>query len=173
MEGCNVINYIANILLALAAVAGAVEDWLGAGPALAAEDRFRDALKANRKQDAGDGRANLGVHKSDLRVRHLGTGQAADLCSTGEQKALLIALVLAASRMRAEERGTAPLLLLDEVAAHLDDIRRAALFDEISTLGAQVWLTGTDAGLFTPLAGRGQFLNVAEGALTPVRPGAR
>lgn len=158
---------------AAAVAAGPVEDWLGNGPALAAEDRFRDALKANRKQDADDGRAAVGVHKSDLRVRHLGNGQAAELCSTGEQKALLIALVLATARMRAKERGVAPLLLLDEVAAHLDDIRRGALFDEISTLGAQVWLTGTDADLFTPLAGRGQFFNVADGALAPVRPGTR
>jgi DNA replication and repair protein RecF len=80
---------------------------------------------------------------------------------------LLIALVLAAARMRAEELGTAPLLLLDEVAAHLDDTRREALFDEITGLGAQVWLTGTDQGLFSPLADRGQFFNVCEGTITP------
>ncbi|MEE8350964.1 MAG: DNA replication/repair protein RecF, partial [Rhodospirillales bacterium] len=148
---------------ASADVAGEIEDWLGDGPALAAEDRFREALKANRSSDAQEGRSAIGVHKSDFLVHHLGNGQAAALCSTGEQKALLIALVLAAARMRAEELGTAPLLLLDEVAAHLDNTRREALFDEISDLGAQVWLTGTDQGLFSPLAERGQFFNVCEG----------
>jgi len=152
---------------ASADAAGEIEDWLGDGPALAAEDRFRDALKANRSRDAQEGRSTIGVHKSDFLVRHLGNGQAAALCSSGEQKALLIALVLAAARMRAKDLGTAPLLLLDEVAAHLDDTRRVALFDEIAGLGAQVWLTGTDQGLFSPLAGRGQFFNVCEGAITP------
>ncbi len=147
--------------------AGTVEGWLAEGPALAVEDRFRDALKQARGQDAEDGHTAIGPHKSDLKVRHLGNGRPAALCSTGEQKALLVALVLGTARLRAYEQGTAPLLLLDEVVAHLDDIRRDALYDEISSLGAQVWLTGTDAGLFGGLAGRAQFFNVADGKVTP------
>jgi len=146
--------------------AGLVETWLGEGPALAAEDRLRDRLARERDRDAAEGRTATGPHKSDLKVRHLGNGQAAEFCSTGEQKALLVGLVLATARMRAQERGTAPLLLLDEIAAHLDTRRLNALFDEILCLGAQVWLTGTDAGLFKPLAGRAQFFDVADGTVS-------
>ncbi|MDA1090812.1 MAG: DNA replication/repair protein RecF [Proteobacteria bacterium] len=150
-------------------VAGSVESWLGDGPALAAEDRFRAALARARGRDAGEGRTTIGPHKSELQVRHLGNGQAAQRCSTGEQKALLIALVLGFARMRAQERGYAPMLLLDEIAAHLDSRRLNALLDEILGLGAQVWMTGTDSDLFKPLAGRAQFFNVAEAAVTAVR----
>ena len=147
--------------------AGTVEDWLREGPALAAEDRLRAALAARRADDVAEGRAAIGPHRSDLKVLHLGNGRPAALCSTGEQKALLVALVLGTAKMRAYEQGTAPLLLLDEIAAHLDEIRLQALFDEISGLGAQVWLTGTDAGLFAPLAGRAQFFAVNDGTVTP------
>lgn len=147
-------------------VSGTVEQWLTDGPALAAEDRFRAALADDRGRDAADGRTSTGPHKSDLVVHHLGNGQAASLCSTGEQKALLVALVLGTARMRAFEQGTAPLLLLDEVAAHLDSHRLEALFDEISGLGTQVWMTGTEPGLFESLAGRAQFFNVSEATVT-------
>ena len=115
--------------------AGIVETWLGEGPALAAEDRLRDRLAQERDRDAAEGRTATGPHKSDLKVRHLGNGQAAELCSTGEQKALLVALVLGTARMRTQERGTAPLLLLDEIAAHLDARRLGVLFDEIGAVG--------------------------------------
>ena len=149
------------------AAMGEIESWLGEGPALAAEDRFRARLAADRGRDAAEGRARTGPHRGDLAVRHLGNGQAAASCSTGEQKALLVALVLASARMRASEQGTAPLLLLDEIAAHLDARRLEALFDEITRLGAQVWMTGTDAALFRPLAGRAQFFTVADAIVTP------
>ena len=149
-------------------VDGPVESWLGDGPALAAEDQFRVALAKSRGGDAAEDRTSIGPHKSELKVRHLGNGQAAALCSTGEQKALLIALVLGSARMRAQEQGTAPMLLLDEIAAHLDSRRLGALFDEILGLGAQVWMTGTDSGLFEPLAGRAQFFSVAEATVTAV-----
>jgi len=147
-------------------VTGTVEAWLGEGPALQAEEKFQHALVRRRGQDAQEGRATLGPHLSDLAVTHLGTGRPAELCSTGEQKALLVALVLASARMRAYEMGAAPLLLLDEIAAHLDETRRMALFDEIQALDAQVWLTGTDATLFRPLAGRAQFFAVADARVT-------
>ena len=145
---------------------GEIETWLSEGPALAAEDRFRTRLVAERGRDAAAGRAGTGPHRSDFAVRHLGNGQEAALCSTGEQKALLVSLILATARMRAAEQGAAPLLLLDEIAAHLDVQRLDALFDEIIRLGAQVWMTGTDADLFRSLAGQAQFFTVSNSAVT-------
>ncbi|HEX9703483.1 MAG TPA: DNA replication and repair protein RecF, partial [Rhodospirillales bacterium] len=147
-------------------VTGTVEAWLRAKPALEAEESFLVALRANRADDAQQGRATLGPHLSDLAVSHLGNRRPAENCSTGEQKALLIALVLASARMRAYELGAAPLVLLDEIAAHLDEKRRLALYDEIAGLGAQAWLTGTDRALFRPLAGRARFFAVADARLT-------
>ena len=149
------------------AMSGAMDDWLADGPALAAEDRFRDELAATRPVDAAAGRATQGPHRSDLAVRHAVRDVPAAECSTGEQKALLISLVLATARLRAVERGAPPLLLLDEVVAHLDADRRSALFDELMALGAQAWLTGTDRALFTGLAGRAQFFDVAGGTVAP------
>jgi DNA replication and repair protein RecF len=152
--------------VATMALVGAVEEWLGEGPALAAEDRFREALRASRGEDAVAGGAAIGPHRSDIVVRHRARGTPADLMSTGEQKTLLVGLVLAHARLIAAERGAAPLLLLDEVAAHLDDRHRHALYGEIVALGAQVWLTGTDAALFTGLGREAQFFAVADAMLT-------
>jgi DNA replication and repair protein RecF len=141
---------------------GPLEDWLGLGPALAAEDRMRDSLAAARRHDADSGTTTVGPHKSDVHVRHLNKGLPAERCSTGEQKALLIALVLADVRLQARDHASLPLLLLDEVAAHLDDRHRHALFDEIADLGAQAWLTGTDLHVFQPLGATGQFFRVED-----------
>ncbi len=141
---------------------GPLEDWLGLGPALAAEDRMRDSLAAARRHDADSGTTTVGPHKSDVHVRHLNKGLPAERCSTGEQKALLIALVLADVRLQARDHASLPLLLLDEVAAHLDDRHRQALFDEIADLGAQAWLTGTDSHVFQPLGATGQFFRVED-----------
>ncbi len=149
-------------------VSGAVERWLDEGPALAAEDRLRESLAASREADAARGGAGTGPHRSDLEVRHIARGRPAEQCSSGEQKALLIAIVLANARMQAAERGRVPLLLLDEVAAHLDRRHREGLFDEVSALGGQAWLTGTDAALFAPLQGTAQFFRVEGAAVTPV-----
>jgi DNA replication and repair protein RecF len=96
----------------------------------------------------------------------VGRAQAARLCSTGEQKALLLSIQLANARLVKGHSGAAPLLLLDEVAAHLDETRRTALFEEIQVLGTQAWLTGTDAQLFRPLRGLGQFLRVADASIS-------
>ncbi len=148
------------------AATGAVEDGLDAGPALEVEDRLRAQLAAARQGDAESGRTAVGPHLSDLSVRHLAKDMPAEQCSTGEQKALLIAVVLADARLQAAERGTAPLLLLDEVAAHLDGQMRRALFTEIRHLGAQVWLTGTDRAVFTELEPCAQFFAVANATLT-------
>lgn len=144
---------------------GAVEDWLRGGPALAAEDRLRDGLAARRRHDAETGGAGLGPHRSDLLAHHRAKGVSAELCSTGEQKALLIAILLAHARLLTLERGAPPLLLLDEVAAHLDAARRAALYEEILDLGAQAWLTGTDVADFDGLAGKAQFFSVHDGTV--------
>ncbi len=150
--------------------AGEVEGWLAQGPALDAEDRLRAALEASRPRDAETGGAKVGPHRGDMAVRHQAKDVPAAQCSTGEQKALLIAITLANARLLAAERGAVPLLLLDEVAAHLDETRRAALFDEIEALGAQAWMTGTDAALFAPLDGRAQFFDVDDGRVNPRNP---
>jgi DNA replication and repair protein RecF len=148
---------------------GEVETWLGQMPALAAEDALKARLDASRRRDRDSGTTAVGPHRSDLSVRHVGTGMDAAQCSTGEQKALLIAIVLAHARLRARYSGAPPILLLDEVAAHLDATRRAALFAAILALEAQAWLTGTDAALFAGLAGAAQFFTVADAAINPTR----
>jgi DNA replication and repair protein RecF len=127
---------------------------------------LRQRLAASRRQDAESGGAAVGPHRSDLTVRHGVTGVPAAQCSTGEQKALLIAILLAHARLQAILRGAAPLMLLDEVAAHLDRQRRRALFAELDALGAQAWLTGTDEELFAELRGSAQFLTVRDAAVT-------
>lgn len=152
-------------------VAGDVEDWLGERPAVEVEARLRAAFRDARPRDARTGTAAAGPQRSDLGVRHGDHGTAAEMCSTGEQKALLIALVLAGVRMQAGLKGTMPILLLDEVAAHLDRARREALFEEICELGVQAWLTGTDRVWFAPLEGRAQFCEVGEGRIS--RPESR
>ena len=144
-----------------------LEDWLDAGPALAAEERFTEALVASRARDAETGGAAIGPHRSDLVVSVAATGMPAKMCSTGEQKALLISIVLAGTRMQAAIRGAVPLLFLDEVTAHLDEGHRHALFEEISFLGVQAWLTGTDRSLFAPLGDRAQYFDVADAHVSP------
>jgi DNA replication and repair protein RecF len=149
---------------------GALEAWLDEAPALAVEDRFRDRLAELRRIDAAAGVATEGPHRSDLDVRHLAQSLPAKTCSTGEQKALLIAIQLANARLLSLLPGGVPLLLLDEIAAHLDARRREALFAALLRLGCQAWMTGTDASLFRPLAGQAQFMAVTEavvGASTP------
>ncbi len=144
-----------------------LEDWLDAGPALAAEERFTEALVASRAQDTETGGAAFGPHRSALTVSAAATGAPAKICSTGEQKALLISIVLAGTRMQAAIRGAVPLLFLDEVTAHLDEGHRHALFEEISFLGVQAWLTGTDRSLFAPLGDRAQYFDVADAVVSP------
>ena len=149
------------------AVAGELEAGLGASKALEVEDRFRERLAASRERDAETGGAAHGPHRSDLRVTHLERKREAEFCSTGKQKALLISIVLAHARLITAERAQRPLLLLDEVAAHLDAKRRAALYDELTALGAQTWLTGTDSALFEPLGDKAQHFRVEDARITP------
>jgi DNA replication and repair protein RecF len=152
------------------AATGILESWLDEAPAAEAEQRFCDLLRRNRSADAESGKTAAGPHRGDFAVIHRQKNAPADQCSTGEQKALLIAIVLADARLQAAERGLTPLLLLDEVAAHLDERRRHALFEDIAALGAQVWLTGTDTALFAPLGGTAQFVAVAHAALQAETP---
>jgi DNA replication and repair protein RecF len=144
---------------------GTIEGWLDAMPALAAEAEFASALAVNRQSDAQTGGAIIGPHRSDLAVELAEKGIAAEFASTGEQKALLISIVLAHSTLQRAIRGEPPLLLLDEIAAHLDAGRRAALFEALLRLDGQAWLTGTDEALFAPLRQRVQFLSVHDGNL--------
>ena len=118
-----------------------------------------------RRADAESGTTLAGPHRADLAVRHVGNGMEAAACSTGEQKALLIAILLAHARLRTRISGAPPILLLDEVAAHLDATRRAALFAALDALGAQAWLTGTEPALFAGLAGIAQFVTVADATI--------
>ena len=145
---------------------GMIETWLDELPALAAEDRFRAALKDGRAVDAAAGGATVGPHRSDLSVTHAEKGIPAETMSTGEQKALLISIVLAHAKLQRRTRGEPPLLLLDEVAAHLDAARREALFTTLLDLESQVWLTGTDAAIFAPLRDVARFLSVSDGTLS-------
>ncbi|MBV9734794.1 MAG: DNA replication/repair protein RecF [Acidisphaera sp.] len=133
--------------------------------ALAVEDWMRAALAAGRAQDTASGSAGLGAHRADMLLADAQSGLPAALASTGQQKALLIGVVLGHAALLAEARGFAPLLLLDEAAVHLDAARRAALFDAIGTLPAQVLLTGADAEVFRPLRGRAEFLRADDGTL--------
>lgn len=126
------------------------------------EEALLKALQDNRKRDLMAGRTLIGPHRSDLAATYAAKGVAAKDCSTGEQKALLVSLILANGRALTDDFGAPPILLLDEVAAHLDAERRAALYDEIIALGAQAWMTGTGPELFDTLQGRAMFVEVGE-----------
>jgi DNA replication and repair protein RecF len=122
-------------------------------------------LAKGRARDSAAGRTLAGPHRTDLAVTHLGKGRPAGLCSTGEQKALLLSIVLAHADLVAERSGRRPILLLDEVAAHLDPRRRAALFERLEAGGGQVWMTGTEAGLFDEVAPSATRFEVADGRI--------
>ena len=141
---------------------GLVERWLAHAPALDVEERFREHLAATRRADA-DGASADGPQRSDLLVSDHARSMAAEQCSTGEQKAMLIALIVAHARLVARQRRRAPVLLLDEIAAHLDESRRRALFEIIVDVGAQAWLTGTERAVFRPLGQDAQFFAVRPG----------
>jgi DNA replication and repair protein RecF len=135
-----------------------LEGWSGA-------DTLAADLAQGRRRDAAAGRTLVGPHRSDLMVTHLDKDQPASLCSTGEQKALLLGLVLAHAELVADRVGRAPILLLDEVAAHLDPVRRAALFDRLAATGSQVWITGTERAPFDDI-GAASWFTVADGTVS-------
>lgn len=147
------------------ALDGWMEKLLPAHPAIEIEQRYRAVLRDNRGRDAAAGRTLDGPHLTDLLVVYRQKGIAAADASTGEQKALLIGLVLAHARLIAEMTGSAPVLLLDEVVAHLDPARRAALHGELAELGAQVWMTGADPALFAEIKDDAAMIEVNAGRL--------
>ncbi|QPC86539.1 DNA replication/repair protein RecF [Mesorhizobium sp. NBSH29] len=148
------------------ALSGALEEAIGHRPAVDVEEDFRRRLAEGRERDRAAGRTLEGPHRSDLLVRHSPKDMPAELCSTGEQKALLVGLILSHARLCGEISGLVPILLLDEIAAHLDADRRAALFAILDDLGCQVFMTGTETSLFSALRGRAQFLHVDHGRVS-------
>lgn len=152
------------------AIDGEIEAALETDAAIDVEDRYLERLTTMRDRDRAAGRTLAGPHRSDLVVRHGPKQMPAQLCSTGEQKSLLVGLVLANAEMLTDrataagghEQRNAPILLLDEIAAHLDINRRAALFSEIVAIGTQAWMTGTDRSAFESLAEIATFVEVGE-----------
>lgn len=144
------------------AVTGYLEENLNGRSALDLEEGFAVKLAGSRERDAITGGAAAGPHKSDLEVIYAAKDMQASQCSTGEQKALLIGLVLAHARLITAERGAPPLLLLDEVAAHLDESRRVGLYEILEDLGGQVWMTGTDLGDFESLGDKAHFFEIKD-----------
>jgi len=158
----------------VAALAGRLEaatagPFARAGLALAGGDEpdLARSLAAGRARDASAGRTLAGPHRTDLAVSHLEKSQPAALCSTGEQKALLIGIVLAHAGLVAERAGRRPILLLDEIAAHLDPVRRGALFERLASGGGQVWMTGTERGPFNAID-EATWLAISDGVASPV-----
>jgi DNA replication and repair protein RecF len=149
------------------ALDGWMEQLIPGHPAADIEERYRAVLRDNRARDAAAGRTLDGPHLTDLKVVYAAKGIAAAAASTGEQKALLIGLVLAHASLIADMSGFAPVLLLDEVVAHLDPSRRYALHGELAQLGAQAWLTGADPALFAEIDAAAAMVDVSSGRLVP------
>ena len=152
---------------AMLALEGEIDELVASAPAIEAEDSYRRALRDSRARDRAAGRALIGPQASDLAVRHGPKDMEAARGSTGEQKALLTGLVIAHARLVRSMSGIAPIVLLDEIAAHLDPRRRAALYDGLDELGAQVWMSGADAALFGELPEGAARLVVTPGHVRP------
>ena len=152
---------------ALLTLEGDAEALIGTAPSVDIEERLRLMLAQSRARDRVAGRTTVGPHTGDLVVAHAAKSMPAALCSTGEQKALLVGIVLAHARLVGEATGMPPVLLLDEIAAHLDSRRRAGLFDIIEGIAGQAFMTGTDRTLFEALGERAQFLRVEDGRVVP------
>ncbi|PCH46510.1 MAG: DNA replication/repair protein RecF [Hyphomicrobiales bacterium] len=146
---------------------GTLETMIREGAASDLEDTYRATLCRERPRDRAAGRTLDGPHRCNLAVRHGPKNMEAAICSTGEQKALLTGLILAHAQLVGDVSGMAPILLLDEIAAHLDPSRRAALFDKIDEIGCQAWMTGTDDHLFEALGDRAQHFIVSHGSVSP------
>ena len=144
---------------------GEIERLIPEAPALEIEDHYRALLRDGRARDAAAGRTLVGPQASDLAVLHGPKQARAARCSTGEQKALLVGLVLAHARLVASMSGHAPLVLLDEIAAHFDPARRAALYAGLEKLGSQVFMTGADPAAFADVEGRALMLPVTPGRI--------
>jgi DNA replication and repair protein RecF len=148
---------------------GETEALVAAKPAVQAETEYAIILRDSRGLDRAQSRTMQGPHRTDFSVLHGPKSQNAELCSTGEQKALLIGLILAQARAVKELSGAAPVLLLDEVAAHLDKDRRRGLFEALTELGSQNWMTGTDANLFSEAGPASVLYHVEHGTILEVK----
>ena len=146
-------------------VEGGVEEIINNNSALAAEEILNKQFYESRQNDARSGRTGVGVHRSDFVAVHSEKNMPAASCSTGEQKALLLSIILAEARAKSIWKGSVPVLLLDEVVAHLDENRRKSLFEEIFSMQAQVWMTGTDVELFKEIQDKAQFFSVNDGVV--------
>ena len=149
----------------IVATQGLIEDWIKKLPALQVEEKYAALLRKSRPNDRETGSCE-GVHRSDLLAQLCKNGPFAEKASTGEQKAILISLILAHSRLLSGRNGQTPLLLLDEITAHLDSSRRDALFEELIDIGAQTWLTGTDVGNFSTIRQRAEFYTISNGSIS-------
>jgi len=148
---------------------GVAEAWLQDMPALEVEERLLKAFAVARVEDAEKGGSVVGPHRTDLSVRHVGKDISAEHCSTGEQKMLLVSIILAHAHAQSKLFGQTPLILLDEVMAHLDEMHRSALTEALCSLGSQVWMTGTSDELFSKFGSRARFLCVSDGAVRNLR----
>ena len=151
------------------ALQGGLEQLVADNPSAVAEDHYRALLRHNRERDRAAGRTLIGPQASDLLVRHGPKNIDAVNASTGEQKALLIGLVMAHARLVARMSGIVPIILLDEIAAHLDPRRRNALYELLNALDAQVWMTGADPALFSDMPQDAQVFAVTPGKVEPLR----
>ena len=142
---------------------GYLEGEIGPKSALAIETQFKQSLKEDRKQDAQQGGASKGIHRTDFKVVFDAKSMPADQCSTGEQKALLTTIILGHARLLTAERGFAPLILLDEIPAHLDERKRDILYNILLGNGSQLWLTGTDIQFFNSIAKKARIFEVKDG----------
>jgi DNA replication and repair protein RecF len=149
-------------------IQGQVEEWLETEPALIVEERLIDLLASSRKHDGEVGGAREGPHRTDLKVYLNSQDRPADQCSTGEQKALLLAIILATARLKAYSDQKRPIILLDEVVAHLDEGRRQALFEEILALNMQAWMTGTDSAVFLSMSTKFQHFHIENAIIQPM-----
>lgn len=147
---------------------GEVEEWLEIEPALAVEERLTHLLAHSRGQDAENGGASQGPHRTDLNVYFNAPDRPAEQCSTGEQKALLLAMILTTARLKAHVDQRRPVILLDEVVAHLDEGRRRALFEEILALNMQAWMTGTDPSVFLSMSTKFQHFHIENAIIQPM-----
>jgi DNA replication and repair protein RecF len=151
--------------IASLSLAGWLDEELLSSPAIEIEERYRTALNEARARDKASGRTLEGPHLSDLSVFHAGKNIPAEQCSTGERKALLVGVVLSHARLVSAMHGCAPLVLLDDVSAFLDEERRAALFERLRALGSQVWMTGVDVTAFAALGPVVEHFLVAPGSV--------
>ena len=150
---------------AIISMEGEVESWLEDGSALEAEQKFREELKKSRANGFSEYSQIPGPHRSEFNCVHSSNKMEASLCSTGEQKALLVSIVLSHAILRKKECGSAPILLLDEISAHLDKRRRSSLFELLQNLESQIWMTGTESGAFSDILKIAETYNISEGKI--------